>query len=150
MKSNDTLSIIHRNPAAVNVFITHHASTMTIYKFDFEENLGTDNNAKLVVEESLKRLLKTEEPALFSVVLHNDPVNTVEFVAATIKSVFGYSFSRSVWLMLTAHITGTSVLWTGECKKATEKCNKLRLAGPDPTMLKKGAEPLHVTVERQF
>ncbi len=105
-----------------------------------------DLKAKQYVEEKLKELSDTEHEGKFAVVLHNDPLNGVEFVTKVIKSVFGYGTSKAIWLMLKAHVTGSSVLWVGPKSIATEKQNEMVAFGPDP-MVEKATEALKVTVE---
>ena len=114
--------------------------------FKTDESLGFASKA--VIDENLKELIQTEDQGKFSVVLHNDPINSMEYVIGIIKEVFGYSTAKAVWLMLKAHFTGKSILWVGSKKKAELKRNKMRSFGPDPKMAHKGAQTLTVTVEK--
>lgn len=114
----------------------------------FDRNKGFDlSSSKTIIDKELKELFQTEKSKKFAVILHNDPVNGVEYVTKVIKDVFNYSVSKSIWLMLKAHFTGKSTLWIGSQKKAEEKKNKMISYGPDPRMVHKGAQPLKVTVE---
>ena len=54
----------------------------------------------------------------WSVVVHNDPVNLMSYVAMVFKRVFGYPDARAQKHMLEVHEQGRSVLWTGEREKA--------------------------------
>lgn len=54
----------------------------------------------------------------WNVVVHNDPVNLMSYVAMVFKRVFGYPPERAQKHMLEVHEQGRSVLWTGEREKA--------------------------------
>ena len=54
----------------------------------------------------------------WSVIVHNDPVNLMSYVAMVFKRVFGYPPKRAQKHMLEVHEQGRSVLWTGEREKA--------------------------------
>jgi len=120
--------------------------TMSLVYFDF--NKDADLSFKIEISKKLKELLQLEGAGTYSIVLHNDPINTMEFVTKVIKNVFGYSISKSIWLMLKAHFKGTSILWAGSFLEANDKRNKIISHGPDPTMRHKGAKPLTVTIEK--
>lgn len=113
----------------------------------FESDLN-DTDSESVVEEWLEEITKEELAGKYSVVLHNDPINGVDFVTRIIHAVFGYGMRKSAWLMLKAHFTGRSTLWVGAKGEAEQKRNEMIAHGPDPNMLHKGAQPLTVTVER--
>lgn len=116
--------------------------------FYFETDKEFDQASKLEVDLKLKKIFQIDEPNTFSVILHNDPINGVDYVTGVIKKVFGYSTGKAIWLMLKAHITGKSLLWSGGISQAKDKVNKIISFGPDPNMLHKGAEPIKVTVEK--
>lgn len=123
---------------------------MTILNFEIDGNPESSDEVEAIVDRCLKEFQEIEESAQYALVLHNDPINGVDFVTSAIMKTFSYSLSRSVYLMLKAHFTGNSILWIGTLQKATEKSNQLKLLGPDPNTVKKGAKPITVTVERQF
>jgi ATP-dependent Clp protease adaptor protein ClpS len=54
----------------------------------------------------------------WSVVVHNDPVNLMSYVAMVFRRVFGFSEERAQKHMLEVHEQGRSVVWTGEREKA--------------------------------
>ena len=118
---------------------------MSIWYFDLDQEL--DLSSKNALDQKLDELFQREEPGTYAVVLHNDPINGVDFVTRVIKDVFGYSTSKAIWLMLKAHFTGKSRLWCGPYKKACEKMQLMVSFGPDPNLLHKGAEALRVTLE---
>jgi ATP-dependent Clp protease adaptor protein ClpS len=83
----------------------------------------------------------------YSVILHNDDLNTFPFVVAVLQKVFGYARPRAFELTMTAHATGRSVVWTGPLETAELKADQIRSCGPDPDAADKGAGPLGVTIE---
>jgi ATP-dependent Clp protease adapter protein ClpS len=115
----------------------------------FETDDSLDLKSKKLLDEKINELLEREPVGKFAVVLHNDPLNGVDYVARIIKSVFNYSTKRAVWLMLQAHFLGSSQLWSGPKNEALAYINKIVSAGPDPAMQERGAEPLKVTLELQ-
>jgi len=54
----------------------------------------------------------------WNVIVHNDPVNLMSYVALVFRRVFGYAPERAQKHMLEVHERGRSVLWTGEREKA--------------------------------
>ena len=119
---------------------------MSFIHFEIDKDL--DHASKLDIDSKLKEIFQLDTPGTFTVVLHNDPINGVDYVTRIIKEVFGYSTRKAIWLILKAHFTGKSRLWSGEHKAATEKKNQMISFGPDPNMSHKGAKPLMVTVEK--
>ncbi len=85
----------------------------------------------------------------YAVVLHNDDVNTFEFVIGVIQKVFRYDFQKAVILTLEAHALGRSIVWSGSLELAELKADQIRSCGADPVMKDKGALPLRVSIEAQ-
>lgn len=83
----------------------------------------------------------------YAVILHNDDVNTFGFVVEVLIKVFGYTLEKCVQLMLEAHNTGRSVVWSGTLELAELKADQIHSCGPDPDQKGKGAEPLRVSLE---
>lgn len=54
----------------------------------------------------------------WNVIVHDDPVNLMEYVTWVLMKVFGYSESQSAVLMMQVHQLGKSLVWTGEREKA--------------------------------
>jgi len=54
----------------------------------------------------------------WNVIVHNDPVNLMSYVAMVFRRVFGYATERAQKHMLEVHERGRSVLWTGDREKA--------------------------------
>jgi ATP-dependent Clp protease adaptor protein ClpS len=78
-------------------------------------------------------------------VLHNDAINTIEFVVGALCKVFRYGGGKALWLTLKAHVSGRSVVWSGMLEVAELKAQQLRDCGPDPA--RPEAPPLTVTIE---
>jgi ATP-dependent Clp protease adaptor protein ClpS len=61
---------------------------------------------------------KTDLAQPWNVVVHNDPVNLMSYVAMVFRRVFGLTKERAQKHMLEVHEQGRSILWTGEREKA--------------------------------
>jgi ATP-dependent Clp protease adaptor protein ClpS len=79
----------------------------------------------------------------YAVILHNDPINDMIWVVGVLKKIFHYGTARALALMLRAHLTGKSMVWTGSLEVAELKAQQLREAGPR----RRHAPPLSVTIE---
>jgi ATP-dependent Clp protease adaptor protein ClpS len=90
---------------------------------------------------------RTRRQPPYAVVLHNDDVNGFDFVVRVLVTVFGYGWGKAFWLTLKAHCAGRCVVWSGTLEVAELKAEQVRGCGPDPNMVSRGAQPLHVTVE---
>ncbi len=90
---------------------------------------------------------KTRRQPPYAVILHNDDLNTMEFVVAVLRKVFGYTVEKCVELMLEAHEKGRAAVWVGALEVAELKADQVRSCGPDPFQKAKGAQPLAVSVE---
>jgi ATP-dependent Clp protease adaptor protein ClpS len=91
--------------------------------------------------------VRTKRQPPYAVILHNDDVNTCEFVIGVLQKVFNYTMEKCVQLMLEAHHTGRSVVWSGSLEVAELKADQIHSCGPDPDQKGKGAEPLRVSLE---
>ncbi|MBI5396387.1 MAG: ATP-dependent Clp protease adapter ClpS [Verrucomicrobia bacterium] len=61
------------------------------------------------------------KPALdrpWNVVVHNDPINLMTFVAMVFQRVFGYPRQKAERLMMEVHTRGRSIVWTGGREQA--------------------------------
>ncbi len=56
--------------------------------------------------------------APWQVIVYNDPVNLMSYVAAVIRRIFGYSEDKARRLMLDVHHKGKAIVWTGDREKA--------------------------------
>ena len=91
--------------------------------------------------------VRTKRQPPYAVILHNDDINTCEFVIGVLMKVFGYGVEKCVQLMLEAHNNSRSVVWSGSLEVAELKADQIHSCGPDPDMKDKGAEPLRVSLE---
>ena len=51
-------------------------------------------------------------------VVHNDPINLMQYVTFVFQKVFGYARQRAEQHMLEVHHRGKSILWTGNRERA--------------------------------
>lgn len=68
------------------------------------------------VQEQLQEEIALSRP--WSVVVHNDPVNLMNYVTMVFKRVFGFTEEKSRQHMLEVHYKGRSIVWTGAREKA--------------------------------
>ena len=54
----------------------------------------------------------------WQVVVHNDPVNLMNYVTLIFQRVFGFNRSRAEKHMMEVHKKGRSIVWTGDREKA--------------------------------
>ncbi len=69
-----------------------------------------------VVEQETKTSDAVDVP--WNVVVHNDPVNLMTYVARVFQKVFGYSRERAEKHMLEVHQKGRSIVWSGVRERA--------------------------------
>ena len=62
----------------------------------------------------------------YNVILENDDDHSMDFVVMVLRKVFGYELEKSIQLMLTAHETGRSIVWTGPKEVAELKVEQMR------------------------
>jgi len=85
-----------------------------------------DRRAGAAAGGSLSAMPETEtltkdETALdlpWNVVVHDDPVNLMDYVTWVLMKVFGYPEERAARLMLEVHHRGRSIVWTGGRERA--------------------------------
>lgn len=92
-----------------------------------------------------KKLPKRQPP--YAVILHNDDLNTFEFVVGVLQKVFHYDTPKAFHLTHQAHISGRSIVWSGALEVAELKADQIRSCGADPLRAADGATKLRVTVE---
>lgn len=73
---------------------------------------------------STQERIKTEEPPLYKVLLHNDDYTTMEFVVAVLEKIFQKSSAEATRIMFNVHYEGVGVagIYTkeiGETKVST-------------------------------
>lgn len=67
------------------------------------------SNTKKKESVSTKERVRTQEPPLYKVLLHNDDYTTMEFVVAILESVFHKSNADATRIMLNVHHEGVGI-----------------------------------------
>ena len=65
-----------------------------------------------------KTLESTALDVPWNVIVHDDPVNLMQYVTYVLMKIFGYDEKKAGVLMMQVHQLGRSVVWTGEREKA--------------------------------
>jgi ATP-dependent Clp protease adaptor protein ClpS len=68
------------------------------------------------VQIKTKDLTKLSKP--WKVIVYDDPVNLMTYVAHVFQKVFGYNQAKANELMQMVHEKGKAIVWTGEKEKA--------------------------------
>ncbi len=61
---------------------------------------------------------QTELDVPWNVVVHDDPVNLMQYVTFVLMKIFGYDQKKAAILMMQVHQLGRSIVWSGEREKA--------------------------------
>ena len=70
----------------------------------------------VITEEETKTDQALESP--WNVVVHNDPINLMEYVTKVFMRLFGFSRAKAEIHMLEVHQKGKSIVWSGAREKA--------------------------------
>ena len=54
----------------------------------------------------------------WNVLVFDDPVNLMEYVTKVFQKIFGYPRERAEELMMTVHVAGKALVWTGDREPA--------------------------------
>ena len=54
----------------------------------------------------------------WNVVVHDDPVNLMQYVTYVLMKIFGYDEKKAKILMMQVHQQSRSIVWSGEREKA--------------------------------
>lgn len=54
----------------------------------------------------------------WNVVVHDDPVNLMNYVTFVLMKIFGYDEKKAATLMMQVHQLGRAIVWTGQREKA--------------------------------
>ncbi len=60
----------------------------------------------------------TDNDLPWNVLVHDDPVNLMQYVTYVLMKIFSYDEKKASTLMLQVHENGRSIVWTGEREKA--------------------------------
>lgn len=64
-----------------------------------------------------------DEP--WQVIVHDDPVNLMSYVALVLRKIFGFPEKEAERLMLLVHNTGRAIAWTGARERAEHYVREL-------------------------
>lgn len=84
---------------------------------------STTTTTTVTPELATRKDTAVEEP--WHVVIHNDPVNLMSYVAHVICKIFGYAEKEAERLMLQVHQQGKSVVWTGSRERSEHYVKEL-------------------------
>ncbi len=70
----------------------------------------------VITEEQTSTEQALETP--WNVIVHNDPINLMEYVTKVFMKLFGFSRKKAEVHMMEVHQKGRSVVWTGAREKA--------------------------------
>lgn len=71
---------------------------------------------------------RTRTGVPWSVIIHDDPVNTIDYVVLTIRRIFGYGKDKAFKLTMEVHHKGRSAVWAGAKEKAEMFVHQLHAA----------------------
>jgi ATP-dependent Clp protease adaptor protein ClpS len=54
----------------------------------------------------------------WNVIVHDDPVNLMQYVTFVLIKIFSYDEKKATVLMMQVHQLGRSIVWTGDREKA--------------------------------
>ena len=83
----------------------------------------------------------------YNVLIMNDDDHSMDFVVDVLRKVFGYPLEKSFELMLNAHETGCSVVWTGPKEVAELKAEQISTFHEKNERTGKNLGPLGVRIE---
>jgi len=61
----------------------------------------------------------------WNVIIHNDPVNLMSYVAHVIRKIFGYPEKKAKELMIQVHEQGRCIAWSGAREQAEHYVREL-------------------------
>ena len=73
-------------------------------------------DSDVLTEEQTKTEESLDTP--WNVVVHNDPINLMEYVAKVFMAVFAFSRQKAEVHMLEVHQKGRSIVWNGARERA--------------------------------
>lgn len=78
--------------------------------------LGNAAGGDVLTEEETKTADSLDVP--WNVIVHNDPINLMDYVAKVFMKVFGFTRQKAEIHMMEVHTRGRSLLWTGTRERA--------------------------------
>jgi len=83
------------------------------------------SDSAVITRPETREETKTRQIPPYNVVLLNDEHHSMEFVVMVLVKVFGYALEKCFQLMLNAHETGRSIIWTGPREVAELKVEQM-------------------------
>src|SRR5437899_1442495 len=80
----------------------------------------------VMVETKPKETTKTRRVPPYNVILLNDDQHSMEFVIEVLCKALGYTVERSYQMMMQAHNSGRTIVWTGPKEVAELKAEQIR------------------------
>ena len=97
------------------------------------ENPGRSPGGAAVLDKQSERVRKTSPR--YKVLLHNDPVNTMDYVVATLRQILPQlSEQDAIAVMLETHNTGVGLVITCDLEPAEFYCESLKSKGLTSTI----------------
>jgi ATP-dependent Clp protease adaptor protein ClpS len=81
---------------------------------------------EVMVATKPKEATKTRRVPPYNVILLNDDHHTMEFVIEVLCKALGYTVERSYQLMMQAHSSGRTIVWTSPKEVAELKAEQIR------------------------
>ena len=78
--------------------------------------LSAGSDSDVLTEEQTRTDESLDIP--WNVVVHNDPINLMEYVTKVFMTVLGFSRQKAEVHMLQVHQKGRSIVWTGARERA--------------------------------
>ena len=103
--------------------------------------------SKTVVKPRGKKKKQTRRVPPYNVILENDDHHSVEFVIEVLQKALGYAQERAYRLMMQAHTTGRSAVWTGPKEVAELKADQIRSFHETRSQAGKKLGPLSCYIE---
>jgi ATP-dependent Clp protease adaptor protein ClpS len=88
-------------------------------------NFPVASGSDVITEEETKTEESLDVP--WNVVVHNDPINLMDYVTKVFMKVFGFSRQKAEVHMVEVHQKGRSVVWTGARERAEFYVQQLHL-----------------------
>src|SRR5262245_58852982 len=85
----------------------------------------SDTDSGVISLPKTREKRKTRLAPPYNVVLLNDDDHSMEFVVMVLAKVFGDQLEKCVQLMLNAHTTGRSIIWSGSKEVAELKVEQI-------------------------
>ena len=108
-------------------------SSRDVFPFQASQAPGGEQRGAAVMEKAPERVRKPSPR--YRVLLHNDPVNTMEYVVQTLRQVVpSLSEDDAIAVMMEAHRTGVGLVIVCDLEPAEFYCETLKAKGLTSTL----------------